>query len=194
MIAETKLLKLYNEDKNSVRQISYLLNISENTVYYWMDKYGIKRRSISDAIYLIHNPDGNPFKFRTDLSSDELFLKGVGLGLYWGEGNKANKYSVRLGNTNPELLKTFVKFLKVIYCINPSRLHYGLQIFTDIDVNEALNYWAKQMNANENQFYKPTITISGSMGNYTKKSEYGVLTVYYHNKKLRDIIVGQLPK
>lgn len=61
-----------------------------------MDKYQIKRRSISDAIYHKHNPKGDPFKVKPINNIEEAQLLGMGLGLYWGEGNKANKDLVTL--------------------------------------------------------------------------------------------------
>ena len=125
---------------------------------------------------------------------EEKWLQGLGLGLYWGEGNKKCIHSVRLGNTDPQLLRHFKQFLVELYGVDPSSLKYGLQVFTDIDAANAMNYWQNEMNASAEQFYKPTVTISGKIGTYRQKSKNGVLTIYYHNKKLRDILVGQLPR
>ncbi|MFZ3009826.1 MAG: hypothetical protein WA030_02285 [Candidatus Microsaccharimonas sp.] len=159
-----------------------------------MHRYGINRHSISDAIYQQHNPDGDPFVIR-DINTMELArLYGLGVGLYWGEGNKANKYAVRLGNTDPELLKVFMKFLVEVFGVKTDDMRFQLQTFTDIDTKLALQYWTKVLGVDKTQFYKVHVTISGSIGNYKKKSEYGVVTVYYHNKKLRDILVGMLPR
>ena len=158
-----------------------------------MKHHHIQSRSIGDSIYTRNHPQGDPFKIRRNLSVQETKLLGLGLGLYWGEGNKKNKYSVRLGNTDPALLEVFVNFLVVIFQINRSDIKYGLQIFTDIDAEEAKDYWKDRLDINDSQFYKITVTISGSIGTYRQKSRYGVLTVYYHNKKLRDILNDMLP-
>jgi dipeptidase E len=68
----------------------------------------------------------------------EKWLQGLGLGLYWGEGNKKCIHSVRLGNTDPQLLRHFKQFLVELYGVDPSSLKYGLQIFTDIDAVDAI--------------------------------------------------------
>src|SRR3989344_6341070 len=44
------------------------------------------------------------------LKYNPLFI--AGLMLYWGEGDKASKSQVRHANTDPELIKLFVFFLK----------------------------------------------------------------------------------
>ena len=158
-----------------------------------MDRHKIQTRSISDAIYLKHNPGGDPFNFVPPRNFEEAKLFGLGLGLYWGEGTKANMDSVRLGNTDPQLIKKFMDFLIKFFKIKKNDLRFGLQIFTDIDVGEAMDFWIKNLRINKSQFFKPTITKSGSIGTYRKKSQYGVLTVMYLNKKLRNLLVNLLP-
>jgi len=130
------------------------------------------------------------------LQKDELhklYLLGLGLGLYWGEGNKLNKTSVRLSNIDPNLINFFIKFLIEIFGVKKKDLKFSLQIFTDIDTQAAMEYWIRKLRIKKEQFYKPIITLSGSLGTYRKKSEYGVIIVYYHNRKLRDLLVGMLP-
>lgn len=159
-----------------------------------MDKYHIKRRSISDAVYQKNNPNGDPFKVSPIDTIEKATLYGLGIGLYWGEGNKANMYAVRLGNTDAELLNTFMKFLIELFGVKRQDMRFQLQIFTDIDPEFALQYWVRALGVERSQFYKIHITISGSLGTYRHKSVHGVVTVYYHNKHLRDILVEMLPR
>ncbi len=187
------LQKLYG-DGASMQEIAALQQCSLNRVLYWMSKYGIRRRSISEAAYQKHNPEGDPFTMQPIRTKAQAKLQGIGIGLYWGEGTKSNLHSVRLGNTDPELLKTFIKFLVELYAVKPEKLRFGLQIFTDINPDEALAYWTQQLSVKASQFYKITVTISGSLGTYRKKSQYGVVTIYYNNKKLRDTIMALLPR
>lgn len=194
MIDKVELEKLYIQQKFSMAEIALKLNCSNNKVVYWMDRHQLLRRSISDAIYQKHNPNGDPFQIQPINTLEEAELFGMGVGLFWGEGTKASKHSVRLGNTDPLLLKMFMRFLVELFGVKKQDMKFGLQIFTDIDSTVALTYWAKQLDVKLSQFHKVHVTISGSLGTYKKKSEYGVVTVYYHNKKLRDIIVGLLPR
>jgi len=75
--------------------------------------------------------------------------------LYWGEGNKANRSTVRLGNSDPMLLIKFIEFLEKFFNINKKDLKFHLQIFSDIDINEAIIYWAKKLKINKDHFINP---------------------------------------
>lgn len=160
MLRESNLRQLYLDNKKSVSYIANKYECSQNKVNYWLQKYGIPKRSISDAVYQQLNPNGDPFKLRTPSTEEEWFLYGMGLGLYWGEGNKMNNHAVRLGNTDPDLLRTFLEFLNVFFSIDLNRLHFGLQIFTDIDSKVAKEYWCKKLSLRSEQFQKIIISQS----------------------------------
>jgi len=193
MLEKDKIFELYHKKGKSMQEIADTLGCSLHKVAYWMEKHEIKRRSRSDATYLKRNPDGDPFKFNSPKNLEEAKLFGLGLGLYWGEGTKANKNSVRLGNTDPELIKRFMDFLIIFFAIKKDDMYFGLQIFSDINPNAVLDFWVKRLKIKRSQINNPVITKSRSLGTYKKKSEYGVLTVMYHNKKLRDLLVSLLP-
>jgi hypothetical protein len=196
MIEKETLVNLYVHQGKSMQEIATSLNRSLHAVAYWMNKYGIKSRSRSDALYVKNNPGGDPFLIKEIENREDAKLLGLGLGLYWGEGNKKNKGSVRLGNTNPLLIGSFIEFLIEILGISKSKLRFGLQIFSDIQQDKALDFWLenlKKFNVDRSQFFKITVTPSGGIGNYREKSEYGVLTVYYCNSKLKKLLDSMLP-
>jgi len=188
------LTELYIGQKKSSQQIARLFKCSENKVNYWLQKYAIEKRSISEAVYNRHNPEGDPFKLKNFKIDNNSFLFGLGLGLYWGEGTKSNLSSIRLGNTDPALIKMFINFLEQIYGIKKDKLHFGLQIFSDLSSSTCLNYWQQELGIEKNKFYKPILSPSQSTGTYKRKASYGVLTLYFNNKKLRDIIVSEIEK
>lgn len=193
MIKKEALKKLYIENKKSMQEIADILNCSLHKVAYWMEKHRIPARKRSEAMYVKYNPHGDPFKFKQPTTLKEAELFGLGLGLYWGEGTKTSKTSVRLGNTDPNLLKRFIEFLEKFYGIKRKKMKFGLQIFNDIKPQTALDFWIKSLRINSAQFNKIIVTKSGSIGTYRKKTEYGVLTAMFHNKKLRDLIIATLP-
>lgn len=194
MLKKDLLLDLYTQQLLSSAAIAKQLHCSENKVNYWLKKYSIPKRSISDAIYIKHNPNGDPFILPTINSIPKARLYGLGIGLYWGEGTKANKHAIRLGNSDPALIMTFMQFLVELFSVKREDLRFGLQVFSDHDPQSILNYWASKLGVEKSQFYKIHITPSGSIGTYRHKSTHGVVTLYYHNKRLRDIIVNALPK
>ena len=193
MISNHVLTDLYINQKMSMSEIADKLGYSVHKVDYWMRKHKIARRSRSNANYIKYNPDGDPFIVGKIDSLYLAELKGLGIGLYWGEGTKANKNSIRLGNTDVNLINKFIEFLEKIYTVDKSRLKFSLQVFSDINVREAELYWSSRLRIDPSQFSKTTVTKSGSIGSYRRKSKYGVLTVYFHNTKLRNLLVDSIP-
>ena len=192
-LTKGKLEELYLDRKKSTADIAKIFKCSQRGINYWFKKYNIPKRTISEAVYLKWNPNGDPFKFILPKDFEEAKLFGMGIGLYWGEGNKANKNTVKLGNSDPALMRIFIKFLVKFFKIEKKDLRFHLHTFTDINLNEAYNYWIEELKIKKAQFYKPTVTITGKIGTYRKKSKYGVLSVYYANTKLRNILVNLLP-
>lgn len=187
------LLAREYENGKSMQDIADTLGCSLHKVKYWMEKYKLPRRKYSEALYVKNNPGGDPFSFTAPRTPKEAELYGMGLGLFWGEGNKMDPRSIRLGNTDPRLIEKFVEFLVATFHVRREDFKFSLQIFSDMNPSVAMDFWVKHLRIKRDQFYKTTVTRSGSIGTYRKKSQYGVLTVYYHNKKLRDLLVGLLP-
>ena len=194
MIEKEVLEKLYVKKKKSVAEISHLTSWSQTAVNYWLFEHGIPKRSISEAIYVKRNPKGDPFVVERPKSIDQAVLYGLGLGLYWGEGNKKNKMSIKLGNTDPKLVKKFIAFMEQSFKIERKKLRFGLQVFSDMSKTRVLNFWVKELSFPRTQFQQVVITKSRGMGTYKNKTQYGVLTVYYNNKKLRDILCQTIEK
>ena len=121
-------------------------------------------------------------------------MAGLGLGLYWGEGTKANKYSVRLGNSDPDLIKVFMIFLSNIYGVQKSQLKFGLQIFSNMDKDLCLKYWCQKLGVSKEQFYKIIVTPSTKKGTYNFRKIEGVVTIYFNNIRLRNKINDALKK
>lgn len=194
MINKKELEKLYNVQNKSMKEIADLIGCSPSKVQYWMVAHGLVRKTISEAVYTKNNPEGDPFVFCPPKSLPEERLFGMGMGLYWGEGTKASKSSVRLGNSDPELISKFITFLITFFNIKKQDLHFGLQIFSDMSTDESLGFWIRKLKVKKEQFYKPIITPYRSIGNYRSKTKYGVVTVYYNNTKLKKLLMDLLEK
>ena len=173
-------------------EISKKLRCSHSKIAYWMGVHSIKRRKISDSIYIKHNPKGDPFIFKLPISDRQKILFGIGLGLYWGEGTKANKYSVRLGNSDPKLILTFISFLETFFNINRNDMRFGLQIFNTINVGKAIKFWTKELKISQKQMMKVIVTPKRNEGTYKRKIEHGVMTLYFHNRKMRDMLNSEI--
>ena len=114
MLKKHILVREYLDNGKSLAQIAAKFHCSVQQVRYWMQRYGIRTRSISEGVYLKANPEGDPFKIKKPLSKSDMLLLGLGLGLWWGEGSKRHAGTIRLGNTDPSLIKKFVEFFLLI--------------------------------------------------------------------------------
>ena len=186
------LSDLYLLKKLSSKKIAIRLKCSETNINYWLKKFNIKKRTISEAIYQKNNPKGDPFLFNRPKTLHQVFLFGLGLGLFWGEGTKRNLHAVRLSNSDPELVKKFIDFLVNIYNIDKTKLRFQLQTYDDLDLNELIIFWTKYLSVKNTQFFKTTILKRRGKGTYLKKMRHGVIIVSFSNIKLKNLICSQI--
>ena len=191
---KSSLERYYVQEKKSAADIARVYTCSQRTINYWLKKYNIPKRSIREALYIKNNPHGDPFVIKNPKTKDELILFGMGLGLYWGEGTKASKNAIRLGNSDPLLMKKFMEFLETLFGVKKKDLKFQLQIFSDLCTCDVEKIWMEKLGIHKKQLYKTIVTPQRSPGTYRKKNKYGVVTLYYGNTKLRDVIYNLLPK
>ncbi|MFH1792005.1 MAG: hypothetical protein ABH885_08520, partial [Candidatus Omnitrophota bacterium] len=98
----------------SIKDISVKAGVSTRKVRNVLIRNGVARRTLSEAHYIKANPSGDPFNILKTLTPEEDHLKALALGLYITEGALRHKHSVRFSNSNPGIVKIFVKFLKII--------------------------------------------------------------------------------
>lgn len=195
IMEKKKLYKLYVEKKLSMQQIADLEGCSLNKIAYWIGKHDISSRSRSEAVYLRANPDGDPFRLRELNTKEDFLLLGLGLGLFWGEGSKAHDYSIRLGNSDPRLIKCFLRFLSDVFGVDRSRIKFGLQIFDDQSSELVKRKWINAIGFSGEHFLPSVvITEKRGIGTYRRKNEWGVLTIYFSNVKLRKILDEYMEK
>lgn len=180
------LINRYIVKKQSSAQIAAEFRCSQGKINYWLAKYKVPKRNISEAIYQLRNPTGNPFALQKPRTVSEGVRFGLGVGLYWGEGLKRGRGGIRLGNTDPKLIRKFIDFLEKMFNVDRTRLRFGLQIFNDVSPRGALAHWMRELQADKEQFYKVMVSKVRGRGTYRHKSEHGVLTVYFNNTRLRE--------
>lgn len=183
------IIKFYLEDSLSMAQIADKLKLSPSTIRYWLDKNGVKRRSVSEAIdkWYLTKFNKKPFRLKTHLSANDKNLKTAGIMLYWGEGGKSGNV-VKFTNSDPAMIRVFLKFLRDICGIDENRLKALLHIYPDLNEKELLPLWMEKTRIPKERFYK-TYLHEGKPGTYKNKSKYGTLTINYPDKRLLEIIL-----
>lgn len=92
------------------------------------------------------------------LSNRELFL--AGLFLYWGEGNKASRHTISISNTDPTLLVFSLVWMTKSLNIPKESIKASLQLYSDMDVEKATDYWSRILGIPRSRFNKPYIKKS----------------------------------
>ena len=181
-----EIITSYKNGK-SAHDIAESNGLSTTTILHILRDNNIDIRSHSEASYLKSNPNGDPFDILKKLTPEEEHLKAMALGLYITEGNMKNKNSVKFSNSNPAIIKIFVKFLKVICGVPKEKIKASLIVYPDVGVRKTKEYWVKFLDLPEKQFSKTTILKRKNNGG-KKHSQFGTATVYVHNSKLLKII------
>ncbi len=124
------------------------------------------------------------------ISKKDLFL--AGLFLYWGEGTKAQKGSVNLTNTNPAMLKFFIKWLE-LFDVKRKNLKVKLHLYSDMNIKKSVAFWSKELKIPISQFRKSYIKKT-QLKSITYKNGFGKGTccVMFDNRDLWEYIIMSL--
>jgi len=190
---KTLLQKLYYDKRLSMLEIARAISLTPATVKYWMDKYGLARRSASESAYVKQNPSGDPFRIKNRLSErdEKLFLSC--LMLYWAEGSRRNNHVIQIANLDHRMLSIFIKFLKQICYVKEEKIRLTIQLYKEFDKKIVKNYWSKQLGVPK-RFIAVNIH-SDIRSKPTKQwSKYGIARIEVRNVKLKRWIDEQLER
>ena len=119
------------------------------------------------------------FKYiKFDIKTKEMLLAM----LYLGEGFK-NRSQVGLGNSNPEILRMFIRLVREVYKITGKQLQCYLYLRMDQNGDKEKRYWAKQLGLPISVFRKPQFD-KRTVGTKTWDTYHGVCSVCYGNAKI----------
>ncbi len=189
-INERMVVKSYVEDKLSAVQISESMGVSVSKIVRILELNSVQKRSISEAVTQLNITKFHkiPFQLKTALSPDDSDLKITGIMLYWGEGAKTSG-SVKLANSNPDIIRVFLLFLREICGVEEKRIKMIIHMYPDLDGIFLGNFWSSVTGIGLENFYRPQI-LKGKKGTYKNKSIYGTATICYSDKKLLQLILG----
>lgn len=181
----TSIRELYWDKENTVEEIARKLDIPFWSLYNFMNNNKIPRRLPSQANYLV-NRWKPQFEVKDNLNIIEEKLKIAGIMLYWAEGTlKGN--TVDFSNSNPEIIKIFLKFLREICGVKEERLRIYLYTYSYQDIEKIKLYWHKITKIKLSQFTKPYIR-KGNLNLSKRKLPHGLLHVRYNDKRLLGLI------
>ncbi len=114
-------------------------------------------------------------------------LQTIGVIIWWSEGSKSRKdkrwksarsYPVEVTNTNPQIIRAFLMFLREVLKVPDEKLALQLQVHDGDDVRALENYWSEVTGIKKTKFNK---TIVRPVGNKVGKS-LGTCKVRFSDK------------
>lgn len=135
------------------------------------------------------------------LSKKDLLI--LGTSLYWAEGYKKPKvhngkelthHGVSLTNSDPFLIKIFLRFLREYCNVPEEKIKAGLRIFEHHNADELLNFWKKEtkiLPINFGKIYRG-ISISSQRKRPFNRLPYGVIQINVNDTALFHKIMGYI--
>jgi transposase-like protein len=205
-ILKARAQEMRIKSEMSYSQIKEIIGVSKSTLHYWLRDYPLSEERIKELgpnserrIERFRDTMAGKQKVKSDiaykkvskdikrLSKREMFL--CGLFLYWAEGAKTMNSSTMLTNTNPKMLKFFIKWLDLLN-ISKDKLKVFLHLYSDMNINKEINFWAKGLQIPKSQFRKPYIKKT-LFTNITYKNGFGhgTCSILYGNKPIHDYVM-----
>ena len=130
-------------------------------------------------------------KFKTEI----LFVTGVSL--YWGEGYKKGAHgsawkAIDLANSDPDIIKVFIKFLKKYLNVVDQDISIQLIIAPNQDIDKAIEFWSKITKLDKNRFIKAYSGVSKSSKGIRDKNSLpnGTIHVRVNSVEKFFILIG----
>ena len=176
--------KLYYKEGLSTIEIGKKIGISPWVVFKFMKRMDLPRRTFREANAKKFESKKPSFNLKNKLTIKDKKLKVAGSMLYWAEGGKSlGKYCVvDFANSEPEMVKIFLRFLRNICGIKEKKLRVQLYCYPNQDIEYLKKYWYKITNIPLKQFIKPYIRKDFRKGN--NRMKYGLVHIRYCDKKL----------
>ncbi|MEI8350614.1 MAG: hypothetical protein WCI77_10750 [Candidatus Omnitrophota bacterium] len=180
-----EIRSLYWAKKYTVAEIANKLDISFWQLYNFMHKYNISCRKHSEANY-VANKTKPKFNLKTHLSIADEKLKIAGIMLYWAEGTFVGN-TVDFTNSNPEMVKIYIKFLREVCGVKEERLRVYLYAYPHHNIEELKAYWQSITKIPLSRFTQPYIR-KGNKNLSGRKLLHGLVHIRYNDKQLIGVI------
>lgn len=195
------------KEQLSYTEIRKRLGVPKSTLSYWLSEFPLSEEKIlslrrqgwqkgeasrerfritmcqkaarkAEAVYLIY---AERFK---KIYSDVYFV--AGLMLYLGEGDKKNPNRVALSNTDPRIIRFFIKWLGEFLEVSQDLLRIQLHLYDNMNIEKEEHFWREQLGISRGQFYKTQIRRFRD-GNFSYKGpdRHGTCSLFLssHDKK-----------
>lgn len=208
-----KVIKLRREQNFSYTEIRERLGVPKSTLSYWLREFPLAeeqikklqrqgwrksevsrerfRNSMREKRELRDKEVYNKYQKRfARLSKDAFFI--AGLMLYLGEGGKQDYARISLANTDPKIIKFFIKWLIIFFDVYKEEIKIQLHLYENMDIGQEEKFWQKVLGFNEEQFYKSSIRkLQKASFSYRESYRHGTCSLYVLGvKKKRELTMA----
>lgn len=138
----------------SKERIRELRDCNERRIERFRETMRQKRQRRLDKTYKVQK------KLLLPLNNREFFI--AGLLLYWGEGGKTQKDVLTISNSDPAIIKFFIRWLNRNLRVPKNKMRAYLHLYNDMDINKEIDFWSKRIKIPLSQFSKPYIKKTSS--------------------------------
>jgi len=194
----------------SYSQIKNILGVGKSTLSYWLRDYPLSEKRIREL------RDKNPIRierYRATMAKkkkkrlDELYLKEkknllpltnrdlfiAGLFLYWGEGEKTKETQLALSNTNPAVIKFFIRWLTECLSVSLNQIKIKVHLYSDMSVKKEVDFWSRELSIPKEQFRKPYVKKSSRESiTYKTRFNHGTCNAIVGGARLAEKIFADL--
>jgi len=179
--------RLRRERKISIKQIADQLGVAKSTVSIWVRDLPLSENRMKE-LNIRHKIKGGKnraliarnqrrqyqlvgYEMARNLKNDPLFVGGCML--HWAEGAK-DKNSLRICNTDPHLLRLWIKFIIKFWEISPNQFTLRIQSYLDcgMTMNEIEAYWLSVLDLPSTCLRKATVVTEHPMSTGFKKGKH----------------------
>jgi len=201
---ESRAKKLRKSGK-SYGEIRSILNakIPKSTLSYWCRniKLPTNYQDRIDKIMTLGGKRGRLIAVEVNRVKRERYLKDISLKnkylliklknkdtakialamLFWAEGSKSTRGSLMLGNSDPNMIRVFLRLLKCCYGIDRNRLTFRVQCRADQDIPTLEKFWQLTTGISSSMIRKASVDPR-TIGKPSLKKEYkGVCRIDYYS-------------
>ena len=193
----------------SYNMIREHIRVSKSTLSLWLEKYPLTSERLKE---LRSNSTPNREAYRETmrikrearilvqakrvakdlgkLSRREFFV--AGFFLYWGEGAKGRRGEVSVANTDPSIIRSFLKWLALIGA-QRDKCHFTLHLYADMNPEKEIAYWMNELGVAKSAFYKPYIKKTNLLDiTYRNGFGHGTCNARYASQDLNDYVLTGL--
>jgi len=195
-----KAIFLRKEKRMSYGAIKDKLGVPKSTLSYWLKDYPLSKREIetlrrrgwskgevSREKYretmrmkkrvLEQEVYKEEKKEMKEISQESLYI--AGLMLYLGEGAKHRDSSLVLANSDPRLIKFFMKWLTTFLNISVSDMRIQLHLYENMNIEEEKRFWSKYLEMPQKNFYKVSVRkLAKGSFSYKHSHSHGTCSLY----------------